>query len=59
MIESHFRPKKNITVIMQKPVEDDGADTDDEVDNRPIKTKLSGFVIPSITTKNTKINITY
>ncbi len=44
---------------MQKPVEDDGADTDDEVDNRPIKTKLSGFVIPSITTKNTKINITY
>ena len=59
VVETHFRPKKNITVIMQKPIEDDDGDTDDEVDTRPVKTKLSGFIVPSLVTKNGKINVTY
>jgi len=59
VIESHYRPKKNLTVIMQKPIEDDDMDTDDDVDTRPVKTKLTGFVVSSILTKSGKINVTY
>jgi len=59
VIESHYRPKKNITVVMQKPVEDDESDTDDEVDTRPVKIKLTGFIIPSITTKQGKMSVIY
>jgi len=59
VIESHYRPKKNITVLMNKPIDLDDDENDDEVDVRPIKTKLQGFVIPSITTKNGKINVVY
>jgi len=63
VIESHFRPKKNITVIMNKPIDMDDSDNDaeegDDVDTRPIKTKLIGFVVPSIVTKQGKINVTY
>jgi len=44
---------------MQKPVEDDDQETDDEVDNRPVKTKLSGFIIPSVVTKQGKVNVSY
>jgi len=57
--ETHYRPKKNITVIMQKPFDDDDSDTDDDVDNRPIKTKLQGFIIPSIITKRGAITVSY
>jgi len=59
VIESHFRPKKNVTVIMQKPVEDDDQETDDDADMRPIKTKLTGFIVPSISTKRGTINVGY
>ena len=44
---------------MQKPIEDDDMDTDDDVDTRPVKTKLTGFVVSSILTKSGKINVTY
>ncbi len=63
VIESHYRPKKNLTMIMQKPIDlsDNESDVEegDEVDNRPVKTKLSGFVIPSLVTKHGKINVNY
>ncbi len=59
VIESHYRPKKNITVLMNKPIELDDDENDDEVDVRPIKTKLPGFVVPSIMTKRGKMNVTY
>jgi len=44
---------------MQKPIEDDDADTDDGVDTRPIKTRLIGFVVPSIVTKQGKVSVGY
>ncbi len=44
---------------MQKPVEDDGADTDDDVDARPVKMKLNGFIVPTLKTNQGKINVTY
>jgi len=60
VIESHYRPKKNVTILMTKPTNLDENDYDgDDVDTRPVKTKLSGFIIPSITTKNGEINVTY
>jgi len=63
VIESHFRPKKNITVIMQKPIDMDDSDNDAEegveVDNRPVKTKLQGFIIPSFTTRQGEITLSY
>ncbi len=59
VIESHYRPKKNITVIMQKPIDLDDRDDDDDVDTRPIKTKLSGLVIPILQTRQGNIDVTY
>ncbi len=59
VIESHFRPKKNVTLIMNTPVDLDDGDTDDTVDTRPIKTKLQGFVIPSFITKRGAITVGY
>ncbi len=44
VIKSHYRPKKNITVIMQKPV-DDESNIDGDVDTRPLKTKLLGLIL--------------
>ena len=39
--ESHYRPKKNQTIIMTKSRDFDDDDSDD-VDSRPIKRKLPG-----------------
>jgi len=57
--ESHYRPKKNVTVIMNKPIELDDTDEDNDVDMRPVKMKLNGFIVPSIITKRGSINVTY
>ncbi len=63
VIESHYRPKKSITVLMNKPIDLDESDSDEEegedVDTRPVKTKLVGFVIPSFITKRGTINVAY
>jgi len=59
VIESHYRPKKNQTLIMNTPIDLDDGDTDDTVDTRPIKTKLQGFVIPSVVTKRGRVNVSY
>lgn len=58
-LEAHYRPKKNQTIIMTKPTDLDDADSDDDSEARPIKTKLSGMIIPSIVTSQAKLNITY
>ncbi len=48
---------------MQKPIDIDDSDNDaeegEEVDNRPVKTKLSGFILPILKTNQGKINVTY
>ena len=58
-LEAHYRPKKNQTIIMTKPTDLDDADSDDDSEARPIKTKLSGMIIPSIVTNQAKLYITY
>lgn len=59
VIESHYRPKKNITVIMQKPVADNDRDTDDDADTRPVKIKMPGMVVPTLRTQVGKMLINY
>ncbi len=58
-IESHYRPKKNTTVIMTKPQELDDAESDDDSDTRPVKQKLPGMVIPYIETEKGSLIISY
>ena len=59
LIESHYRPKKNVTIIMTKPIDMDDSDTDDDADARPIKTTLLGMVIVGLQTQGGKMQITY
>ncbi|MEK9151120.1 MAG: hypothetical protein AAB547_00640 [Patescibacteria group bacterium] len=59
VLESHYRPKKNITVIMEKPRDLNDSDEDDDVDTRPTKAKLPGMVVPGIVTESGQVNITY
>lgn len=57
--ESHFLPKKNVTIIMTKPIDLDDTDDDTAADVRATRLKLSGLVIPSLSTKQGKILIGY
>lgn len=57
--ETHFRPKKNVTIIMTKPLDLDDADTDDDADTRATRLKLPGLVIPSLSTQKGKILVSY
>jgi|GEM_PF-1521682 len=59
VIESHYRPKKNVTLIMNTPIDIDDSDVDDDADVRLVKTKLSGFVVPIVTTSHGKITVNY
>ena len=59
LIESHFRPKKNQTILMTKPVDMDDGDTDDDADARPIKTTVLGMIIEGLTTNKGSINVGY
>jgi hypothetical protein len=58
-IESHFRPKKNATILMVKPIDLDDRDSDDDCDTKPLKIMLIGTIIPFITTNSGKIIINY
>jgi len=55
--ESHYRPKKDTTVIMTKPRDLDDGDSDDDVDSRPTKQKFPGMIIPSMVTDKGAITI--
>ena len=57
--ESHWRPKKNQTILMTKPVDLDDEDGDDDQDAKPIRIKLPGLVVPYLSTKQGKIIISY
>ncbi|MDP3956954.1 MAG: hypothetical protein Q8Q10_00435 [bacterium] len=58
-IESHYIPKKNETWIMERPRELADDDNDDESEHRPIRTRLSGMVIPYLETENGSVKIGY
>ncbi|MDO8241171.1 MAG: hypothetical protein Q7T51_04295 [Candidatus Moranbacteria bacterium] len=59
-IESHYRPKQNVTMIMTRPQElHDDRDDDDDADRRAIKQKLVGLIVPELTTKQGIVEIKY
>ncbi len=58
-LESHYRPKKNKTLIMTKPQELDDREEDDDADMRPTRQTLPGMVIPYIVTKDRNLIINY
>jgi pimeloyl-ACP methyl ester carboxylesterase len=58
-VETHYRPKKDVTVVMTKPIDLDDEDDGDEVDLRPTKEKLSGMHTVQISVKSGKIEVGY
>jgi len=59
VLESHYRPKKDITVIMTKPQDIYDRDEDDDCDRRPVKEKISGMVVPALETKQGIVEVKY
>ena len=57
--ESHYRPKKNITLIMSRPTDLDDDDSDDTSDVRPVRLKLPGMVVPYMRTEKGILFLTY
>lgn len=57
-LESHYLPKKHQTVIMEKPrdLSDEG---DDNTDRRPVRKKISGMIIPGLTTEKGNVKVYY
>lgn len=58
-LESHYRPKRGITILTLPPTDLDDSDMDDASDSRPVKLKLPGKVIPYIQTDKGKVHIGY
>ena len=58
-VESHYRSKQDITIIMSKPQELDDSDDDSSADKRLIREKLSGLVIPEFVTNQGVVSIKY
>lgn len=58
-LESHYRPKKDVTAIMTKPRDLDDSDSDDDSDTRPVKQSLPGIVIPYLMTEKGSLIISY
>lgn len=57
--ESHYRPKKNQTIVMTRPVDLDDTDEDDSADNRPTRQVLLGMVVPYARLQKGKVIIGY
>ena len=58
-VEFHYRPKKNVTVIMQKPQDWDDRDEEDENNNRLVRETLPGMVVPYLQTEQGHVTIGY
>jgi hypothetical protein len=59
LLESHWRPKKNQTIIMTKPLDFDDSDVDDDADARPTKEAMAGMVVPYLVTGRGSVIIKY
>ncbi len=58
-LESHYMPKKDQTWIMEKPGELVDDNDDDNAQQRLIRKKMSGLVIPNMTTDNGMLKLSY
>jgi hypothetical protein len=60
IIETHYRPKKNQTVVMTKPQDlNDDEDDKDDVDMRPTKEKLEGIHLVELKVEGGIIKVGY
>ena len=57
--ETHYRPKKNLTVIMTTPIDLNDTDDGDDIDVRPTKQKLVGIRVIKLTTERGIIMVSY
>ena len=57
--ESHYRPKKDMTMIMSKPQDLNDRDDDDDAETRPARQRLPGLVIPYMQSEKGKILVKY
>jgi hypothetical protein len=58
-VEAHYLPKKNETWLMEKPRELRDDESDDDSEKRPTQIKLSGIVVPRMSTEKGIIKISY
>jgi hypothetical protein len=58
-LESHWNPKKKVTIIITPQQDVDDSDADNQMDATPVRQKLNGMIVPFLITKNGKINISY
>jgi len=58
-VESHYRPKQDMTLIMSKPQEIGDDTTDDISDSRPIRQRVQGMTIIGLKTESGKIVVKY
>jgi hypothetical protein len=58
-VESHYRPKKNVTVLMRTPQDLDDRDEEDENDRRLVRETLPGMVVPYLSTDRGRVTIGY
>ncbi|MDB5187796.1 MAG: hypothetical protein JWO50_316 [Candidatus Kaiserbacteria bacterium] len=57
--EAHYRPKKDVTILMSKPIDLDDLDDDDGSDTRPLRLQLAGMRVVGVTTEKGFIKINY
>lgn len=59
LLESHYRPKKGVTILTLPLTDLDDSDSDDTSDTRPVKLKLPGRVVPYMQTDKGRVLINY
>lgn len=58
-IETHYRSKKNQTIVMMEPIELGNEENDYDGDSRATRSIMSGMVIPWVVTDQGEIEIHY
>jgi pimeloyl-ACP methyl ester carboxylesterase len=58
-LETHYRPRQDVTILMTRPEDLNDEDDDSRIDMRPTRERLPGWVVPYLETKEGKVNIKY
>ena len=58
-LETHYRPRKDKTILMLNPVDLDDSDNDDGSDARPVRLTLPGMVVPYILTSRGVVRVVW
>jgi pimeloyl-ACP methyl ester carboxylesterase len=58
-VETHYRPKKSLTIVMTSPLDLDDNDDGDEIDQRANKEKLLGLRLIKLNTAGGKTYVNY